>query len=472
MGPYCIRDCIYTHKLKAYLEPIMREQYAFVFHEVELPLISVVAQMELEGVPIDQAYLADISQKVHMRLPEISDEITKLIGSELNLNSPQQVARLLHEQLGLPIKKKTATGGSATDAKTLEFVLSQTQDTKAQEILRLILESKSLEKLRSSYLAPKVNIETGRFHAEYMQMGTETGRLNSFGSFHPLRMPKDGTHPFSTRRAIGGKPDYVIVCADFASEEPRIAAAYADESEMKKAFADGLKIHGLVAKKMYGLDEHPNDVGDVHPYKYKIGKAIGLGLFYGKTAYGLRKDFNEQLGNGVSEKEAQEFIDDYFKSFPKLKVWLDSIVEAARNNGHVDDMVGRRRRFKYIHKKLGKGDKAGWKKQRGEEREAKNFVVQGLAATVIKRAMVRTHRALGEKFPRAKLIATVHDEQVLLVPRGEVDEVCQVVKESMENDPDLKQRGLDVYMEVEITTGDNWGEEAQQKWETSSRKSF
>ena len=458
---YCVRDCLHTHGLMEYLKPIVERDYSFLFNEVELPLVPVVAEMELNGVPVDTAYLEQIRGEVDERRAELVVQIHELAGKEFNLNSQKQVAEILFDNLGLEAGELTPTGLPSTSASSLRATARKSP----HPIIELILENKGFEKLKSSYLNPELSESTGRLHPEYLQTGGITGRMSGKGGMHPRTLPNDGVHPYSIRRAIKGALGWSVLCSDFAGQEPRITASEAKDDAMKSVFADGVSIHGYVAKLVFGLDCGANEVKKLHKNEYEQAKAIGLGLVYGKGAWKLAKDFTQLLGRDVSEEEAQKFIDNYFSEFPGVKKWLDKVVKFVRRHGYVEDMAGRRRRFKYINKKLKKGDKEGWKKQQAEEREAKNFMVQGFAATVTKRAMVRCHERLKDKHPCVQMIASRHDEIIFLVPNDELDDVCAIIKVAMEKDPELEARGLDVPMLVEITYGENWSEEFQKPWE-------
>lgn len=460
VGPYCIRDCLHTLALRKQFEPVINADFKFLFHEVEMPVVEALAQMELNGVPIDTGYLTGLHPIVTQHLDRLAADVRAVAGQDdFNLNSSEQLADLLYVQLKLPVPKQTETGKPSTDAEALEAIKGQ------HPVVGQILDYKGLEKLRSTYLNPVVCGITQRMHPEYFQLGTETGRMTGSGKMHPLTIPRDKSGQHSIRQAIGGVKGFLLVSADYAAQEPRITAACANDSKMKAAFAAGWSIHGHVAKLMFSLTCDPNEVKDKYEDEYKKGKAVGLGVVYGKTAWGIARDFTQLLGREVTEEEGQKFIDDYFAQFPAVKTWLDGVVATAKKQGHVVDLAGRRRRFKFIQKKLAKGDKIGWKAQKGEEREAMNFMVQGFAASVTKRAMVRCHKRLAVEHPSVQLIAARHDELVFLVPDAELDAACQVIKEGMEVDPELQARGLDVPMVVEITCGPNWSSVAQKKWQ-------
>ncbi len=469
VGIYCIRDCLYTHQLYEKLEPMMRRDYSFVFYEVELPLIPVVAEMELAGVPIDEGYIDNLKSLIPARLAELTAKIYEDAGKEFNINSSKQLGDVLYQDLGLPVLEVTDKEQPKTDKKTLSKLKGE------HEIIERLLGYSSYEKIRSSYLEPDINTETGRIHRSYFQIGAVTGRMTGSGAFHAMTMPKDSSMPLSVRKAVGGLSGFSVVCADYSSQEPRITAAYSNDERLQKAFDDEMKIHGFIAVMMFGLEDHPNEIKAKHPEKYEIGKAIGLGVTYGKTKWGVARDFTEQLGRQVTQDEGQEFIDTYFSTFPKVKVWLENVVKGTRKRGYAEDMVGRRRRFPVLKQKLRKDDKELWKKQAKSEREAKNFMVQGLAVTQTKRAMIRCHTELREHHPQVQIVAARHDEIVFLVPDDELNAVCALIKSAMENDMELSAKGLNVPAEVEITYGPNWGATAQRLWvphdsEESKRK--
>lgn len=461
VGAYCIRDCLYTHRLYELLGPTMREQFPFVYYEVELPLIPVMAAMELNGFPVDVAYLDALRTKVATRHADLAKKIEEAAGHPLNVNSAPQLATVLYDELKLPVVERTDAGKPSTSADALEKL-----GAGAHPIIPLLQEYRQIEKLQSSYINPKVNPSTGRVHAAYMQIGTETGRMKGAGSFHALTFPNDGVHPFSLRKAVGGVDGFHVVCADFSSQEPRITASYSDDENMRKTFAAGLSIHASVAKMIFGLAEDVKSITKkTHPREYGVAKAIGLGVVYGKGAYSLAQEFSTLFGRDVPEPEAQAFIDRFFAEFPRVKTWLDSVIAGAKRDGCVEDMAGRRRRLLILKEKRRRRDKDLFVAQKSAEREAMNFMVQALAASMTKRAMVRCHRRLAELFPRTQLLAARHDELMFLVPSDEVDSACALIKECMENDPELAARGLTVKSEVGISYGATWSDDDQKKWE-------
>lgn len=460
VGIYCIRDCLYTHQLFEKLEPIMRTQFPFVYHKVEMPLVPVMAEMELAGLPVNAAYLDEARIQVAERRETLTKEIHDAAGHEFNINSNPQLSEVLFEELGLVAVEWTDAGKPSTSAEALEKI-----GPAAHPIIGMILEYKGYEKLQSSYLKPDIKQATGRVHPSYFQIGTETGRMTGSGSFHPLTFPKDGVHPISLRKAIGGVDGFAVVCADFSSQEPRITAAYSGDAAYMAPFTAGESSHGHVAKMMFELSEGPNEIKKTLPEKYAIAKIINLGLVYGMSEFSLAKRLTEALRHDISSKEAKDLIEKFFAKFPGVKTWLDAVIARAKQDGFVEDLAGRRRHLPILKEKCPRGDKEMFRQQKGAEREATNFMVQGLAATQTKLAMIRCHRRLAELHPRVQIIAARHDELMFLIPDDEIDAACAVVKQCMENDPELGQRGLIVTPEAEITFGKTWSANDQKPWE-------
>lgn len=467
VGKYCKNDCLYTYRLYETLEPLMRDGFYFVFYKVEMPLVPIVASVVLSGIPVDQEYLHDVAGKVAERRGELTKDIHAYAGREFNINSNSQLATVLFDELKLPVVEKTDAGRPSTSAEALEKM-----GPDAHPIIRKLLDYRGYEKIKSSYLRPDIKPETGRVHPQYRQIGTETGRMTGPGSgFHPLTFPKDGVHPFSLRKAIGDVPGMSIVCADYASQEPRITGSYSGDEKYKAPFAVGESSHGHVAKLMFGIEGAPNNIKKKSPEQYSIAKIINLGLVYGMSEYALSRRLNEavQRQQPFSPEEAQGYIEKFFAKFPAIKTWLDSVKKDARKHGFVVDMVGRRRRLPILKEKCRKGDKELFKQQMSAEREATNFMVQGLAASQTKRAMVRCHNALKIISPKTEIIAARHDELMFLVPNEDLDKVCATIKKEMETDPELTELGLSVKPEVEITYGPNWSSDAQRPWIPSGK---
>ena len=459
VGAYCIRDCLYTHRLYELLSPVMREQFPFVYYEVELPLVPVMAAMEMNGLPVDVAYLDALRKKVATSHAELAKKIEEAAGHPLNVNSAPQLATVLYDELKLPVVEMTEAGKPSTSADALEKL-----GAGAHPIVPLLQEYRQIEKLASSYINPKVNPSTGRVHASYMQIGTETGRMKGAGSFHALTFPNDGVHPFSLRKAVGGVTGFRVVCADFSSQEPAGTASYSRDKNYSAPFAAGESSHGHVARMMFGLTEGPNEIKKKFPEQYAIAKVINLGIVYGMSEYSLARKLTEALKRAVSPEEASPYIEKFFSAFPGVRRWLDGVIAQAKRSGVVEDMAGRRRRLPILKEKCRKGDKEMFKTQKSAEREATNFMVQALAASQTKRAMVRCHRRLADSHPRAQIIAARHDELMFLVPDGELDAVCVAIRDSMVNDPELEARGLTVKADVEITYGTTWSAADQAKW--------
>ena len=401
-----------------------------LFERVELPLIEVLAEMEMWGVRVDVGQLGEFSKELEGRLWRLEEEIQRMAGVRFNLNSPQQVGKVLFERLGLPVKKRTKTGYS-TDVEVLQSLARE------YEIARLLLEYRGLAKLKSTYVdaLPKmINPETGRIHTSYNQTATATGRLSS-SEPNLQNIPIRTEEGRRIREAFIPEEGWVLLGADYSQIELRILAHLSADPTLIEAFRREEDIHTRTACEVFGVGPD-----EVTPEMRREAKVINFGIIYGMSPYGLSKEL------GVEPKVAARYIEDYFRRYQGVKAFIEGVISEAKKRGYVTTLFGRRRPLPEINS-------SNRTARQFAERTAINTPVQGTAADLIKMAMVNIYRRIRKEGLQAKLIIQVHDELILEVKEEEMERAKGMVKEEMERVSELR-----VPLKVEISAGKNWGE--------------
>ena len=435
VAPYSASDTTYTLELAKYYENNLEKSLKKVLNEIENPLVPVLSEMELNGVRLDTKVLKDLSREITKKVHELETNIFKLSGETFNINSPQQLGKILFEKLKLEHEGKiTKTGQYSTDARTLE-TLSHSDKT---GIIENILEYRQFSKLISTYtdsLPEQIDKKTGNIHCDFNQTITTTGRLSSSNP-NLQNIPIRSELGKKIRCAFtSGFENGLILSADYSQIELRILAHMSEDPVLIKAFKAGEDIHKRTAMEIYSVSENK-----ITPEMRSYGKTLNFALIYQQGAYATARQLN------ISQKEAQDFIDKYFESFKKVKPFFENLLEGAREKGYVETMYGRRRYFKNLNIK----NKA---LQREDERAACNAPLQGTASDIMKLAMVKLHKELKEKKYKSKLILQVHDELVLDVFPKEKEKIENLLKEAMELDEPLK-----VPLVVNLSLGKNWYE--------------
>jgi DNA polymerase I len=401
-----------------------------VFREIDLPLVTVLADLEWEGVAIDTEHLRKVSADFSLELARLEKRAHELAGGEFNLSSPKQLQKILFEDLKLPTSKKTKTGFS-TDVEVLEKL------SHLHELPRVILENRELSKLQGTYvdvLPTLISPESGRVHAQFNQTVAATGRLSS-SEPNLQNIPIRTKSGKLVRQAFIAEPGHVLLGADYSQVELRVLASMSGDELLTRAFNEGQDVHALTASQIYSVP-----LKEVNEDQRRKAKAINFGLVYGKSAFTLAEEL------GISRAEASDIIQRYFAQYPTIRGFLDSLKEDAKKTGYSETLFGRRRAIEGIHSKnkmiLAMG-----------ERMAVNTPIQGTAADLVKIAMVRLSRALAAEKLKARMILQVHDELVLEVPESEVDRVKLLVKKNMEGAGEGKIR---VPLTVDIGVAKNW----------------
>ena len=412
------------------MKKLEEENLQDLYREIELPLVEVLAEMELWGVKIDPGLLQEVSKELAARLWTLQKHIFDLIGEEFNINSTQQLGKILFEKLRLPVIKKTKSGYS-TDVGVLQEL------AKEHELPSVVLEYRSLAKLKSTYVdaLPKlINPETGRVHTSYNQTVTATGRLSSSDpnlQNIPIRT-EDGRR---IREAFIPEDNWWMISADYSQIELRILAHLSGDTTLIKAFQKDEDIHARTASEIFGLAPD-----QVTPQMRREAKVINFGIIYGMSPYGLANEL------GVETKVAAEYIDEYFKRYQRVKSYLDGILQKAKKKRYVTTLYNRRRYLPEINS----SNRAA---RQFAERTAINTPIQGTAADLIKLAMIRIYRRIREEQLQTKLIMQVHDELVLESPTDEAEKVEHMVREEMEGVIEMV-----IPLKVSVSKGKNWGE--------------
>ena len=409
-----------------YLYEIKKNNQEKLFYEIEMPLIEVLAGMQIAGMKVEKNLLIDYGRELQEKINTLEKEIFELAGEEFNLKSPKQLGDLLFDKLGLPAGKKTHRG-YATDAETLEGLRDK------HPIIDKILEHKQYIKLKSTYidgLEGVINPNTGRIHSNFNQTITATGRLSSTEpnlQNIPVRMEAGK----KIRKMFVPDDGYVYIDADYSQIELRILADMANDEVMINAFNNDEDIHTTTASQIFHMKKE-----EVTPELRAKAKAVNFGIVYGQGEFSLGQDL------GISRKEAKEYIDMYFEHFSGIKDYMRNNINFAKEKGYVETIFNRRRYVPEIKS-------SNFNIRSFGERIAMNMPIQGSAADIIKIAMVEVYRRLQGK--KSKLILQVHDELLVEAEKSEVEEVSKIVKESMENAVKLK-----VLLKVELNTGDSW----------------
>jgi len=430
---YAAEDADITYQLKQNFSPILdKAETKNLFDAIEIPLIPVLAAMELEGINLDVPFLKEMSVVMAKESASLEQKIYETAGEKFNLASPKQLGDVLFDKMkiGGTKQKKTKTGQYATGEEILSYLAND------NPIVKDILDWRQMVKLQSTYidaLPNQVDKKTGRVHTDYMQTVAATGRLSS-------NNPNLQNIPIRTDRGrlirkafIARDENYTLLSADYSQIELRIIAALSGEENMIKAFQNNEDIHKSTAAKVFNV---PLD--EVTKEQRSNAKTVNFGIIYGVSAFGLSNQ------TSLSRKESAELIDAYYATYPKLKSFMSNQVDFARENGYVQTVLGRRRYLKDINS-------ANMMVKSGAERNAVNAPIQGSAADIIKIAMINIHKKLTSENWKSKMLLQVHDELVFDVHNSELEIIKPIIKHEMEN-----AFKMDVPLDVEIGIGKNW----------------
>ncbi|UMB60028.1 DNA polymerase I [Lutibacter sp. A80] len=429
---YTVENAAIIFQLKEiFLNDLEKFKLTKLYNEIEIPVLKVLASMELEGIKLDDAFLNSLAEKLTNDIQQLEDSIYKEAGISFNLASPKQLGDVLFDHLKLVDKpKKTKTGQYATGEEILSKLASKHQ------IVQEILEWRGLVKLKNTYidaLPREVNSVTNRIHTTYSQAVAATGRLSS-NNPNLQNIPIRTERGREVRKAfVPRNKNYTLVAADYSQIELRIIAALSEDETMIASFNRGEDIHAATAAKVFNIP-----LNEVSRSQRGDAKAVNFGIIYGQGAFTLAQQLNK------SRSEAKELIDSYYKNFPKLKQYIANQVNFARDNGYVETILNRRRYLKNINSQNAIV-------RSGDERNAVNAPIQGSAADIIKIAMIHIHEFLTEGNYKTKMLLQVHDELVFDMHNEELEHLKPIIKEKMEN-----AFKLDVPLTVDLGEGQNW----------------
>ena len=417
-------------RLYEYWQKNLDEREQKIVNEIEIPLTLVLAKMEHTGVAIDCEYLKELSSYMTEKLAELEDLIYQLAGEPFNINSPKQVAEVLFDKLELKTKKKKSR---STSADVLEEMAQE------YEICEYILQHRKFAKLKSTYtdaLPTLISKKDGRIHTTYNQALTVTGRLSSSNpNLQNIPIRSEEGNKIRSAFCAMDKENSLILSADYSQIELRLLAHVSGDEHLIHAFTSGEDVHAMTAAKVFGVE-----LKDVTKEMRRRAKAVNFGIVYGQSKYGLAKSL------GITNVEAQEFIDKYFETYPKVKEYMNNEVEFVAQNGYVETAFGRKR---YLASEL---HSSNYQIREFAQRAAINQPLQGTAADLIKIAMIRVDKAIDKM--KTKMIMQVHDELVFEVPKDELEQLKSIILDCMA----LKDQKLNVPLDVDINYGTSWKE--------------
>ena len=406
-----------------------------LYDEVEVPLIEVLAEMEYNGVLLDVPYLAKLSAEMEAQLTALEADIHAVAGRAFNIGSPKQLREILFDEMKLPVQKRTGTTSEpSTDQESLEKLA-----TLGHELPRRIIDYRQVAKLKGTYvdaLPALVNPKTGRVHTSFNQTVTSTGRLSSSDP-NLQNVPSRTDQGRQIRQAFVPPPGWRIVTADYSQIELRLLAHFCQDAQMLDAFAQDRDIHTRVAAQIFKVAEN-----EVTKQQRRVAKTVNFGVIYGISAHGLA------VRIGTPRKEAEQFIDAYFARYPSVLDYQSRLLDAARRDGYVPTILGRRRQFDATA--LGKRGN-GYQNRTTGEREAINMEIQGSAADLMKLAMLEVYRRLQASKSEAKMLLSVHDELVFECPPAEVGPLAELTRAAM-----VGAMALTVPLKVDVAAGPNW----------------
>jgi DNA polymerase-1 len=435
-APYAAMDAIAVQRLLPGLESeLERNSATRLFEEIEMPLVPVIADMEMTGISLDIDFLKHMSAELQKRMDQLESGVFDQVGEQFNINSTQQLSNAIFDRLKLVPPdgtRRTASGNYSTSAEVLESLSGK------HPVIDLLLEYRELSKLKSTYLdalPEQVNPATGRIHTSYNQAGAVTGRIASSNP-NLQNIPIRTELGRQVRQAFIASPGFSLLSVDYSQVELRIAAHMSNDQAMQAAFRAGQDIHTATAAAILG-----KSLDSVTKEERRNAKAINFGLLYGMSPYGLTRSSDLTLA------EAEDFVEAYFKQFPGVKAYLDNMRRLAARQGYVETLLGRRRYFPGLKSGGNPATRAR------EEREAINAPIQGTAADIMKIAMNRVAHALAENHSPSRMLLQVHDELVLECPEKDLKKTTQIVRTMMEN-----AYNLVIPLKTEARYGHDWGD--------------
>ena len=436
---YAAEDADITFRLyKKFFKSLKEEKMINIYEIFEKPMIKILAQMEIQGIKIDNKSLKVLSTKFEKKIEKIQKEVFKISKKEFNIASPKQLGEILYNDLKIADLKKTKKGGFATSASVLEDLAF-----KGHKFPQLVLDWRQVSKLKNTYsdsLPEHINPNTKRIHTSFLLAATTTGRLASSDP-NLQNIPIKSEDGKDIRKAFIAEKDHILISADYNQIEMRILADLADVKELKKAFKNNEDIHSLTASQIFNVD-----IKKVNQDQRRKAKAINFGIIYGISQYGLAKQIN------VSNYEAEEFLNSYFAKFPEIKVYMDQTIKFCRKSGYVNNIFGRRSHFLNINDK-------NYNVRNFQERAAINAPIQGSASEIMRLAMIRLEKELNnEKNKKTKMLLQIHDELIFETHKDEAKRISKIISNEMSSVAKSDQHSFSIPLTVDLNIGDNWGE--------------
>ncbi len=435
---YAAEDADITYRLyKKFYKSLKDEKMINVYELFEKPMITILANMEIEGIKIDNKFLKILSSNFEKKILKIQKEVFKISKKEFNIASPKQLGEVLYNELKIADLKKTKKGSFATSAAVLEDLAF-----KGHRFPQLVLDWRQISKLKNTYsdtLPEHINPKTKRVHTSFLLAATTTGRLAS-SEPNLQNIPIKSEDGKDIRKAFIAEKEHSLISADYNQIEMRILADIADVKELKKAFKNNEDIHSLTASQIFNID-----IRKVNDDQRRKAKAINFGIIYGISQYGLAKQIN------VSNHEAEEFLNSYFAKFPEIKVYMEDTIKFCRKSGFVNNIFGRKSHFVSINDK-------NYNVRNFQERAAINAPIQGSASEIMRLAMIRLQKKLlEEKNKKTKILLQIHDELIFETPNTDVKRISKIIIDEMTGVVDSDHHSFSIPLTVDLNTGDNWG---------------
>ena len=436
---YAGEDADVTFRLfKLFKDRLDKEKLTKIYEIFEKPMLEILSEIEINGIKVDKQYLKVLSKNFSIKILKTEKQIYSLAKKEFNIGSPKQLGEIIYNDLKIAKLKKTKKGSLATSAKILEDLA-----LKGHKFPSLILDWRQLSKLKNTYtdaLQDHINSNTNRVHTSFLLAATNTGRLAS-SEPNLQNIPIKTEDGREIRKAFIAEKNNIFISADYNQVEMRILADLADVKELKKAFANNDDIHSLTASQVFSVP-----INKVDENLRRKAKAINFGIIYGITQYGLAKQIS------VSNHEALEFINSYFKKFPEIKNYMDTTIKHCRKNGYVSNIFGRRIHIKGINDK-------NFSVRSFQERAAINAPIQSSAADIIRLAMIRLHDLIkSKKMHDTKMLLQIHDELVFECKKSNKPDIEKIIKKTMESVSSSEHHKFTIPLDVNINSGNNWEE--------------
>ena len=436
---YAAEDADITYRLyKIFSNSLKTENLTNIYEIFEKPLIKILAKMEILGIKLDEKSLKKLSVKFDKKIKELEQQIFKLSKKEFNIGSTKQLGEIMYNELKIASLKKTKKGSFATSASVLEDLAF-----KGHDFPKLILEWRQTSKLKNTYsdtLPEHINKKTDRIHTSFLLAATTTGRLASSDP-NLQNIPIKTEEGKDIRKAFIAEKNKKLISADYNQIEMRILADLADVKELKKAFINNDDIHSLTASQVFGVD-----IKKVNPEMRRKAKAINFGIIYGISQYGLAKQI------GVSNLEAEDFLNSYFLKFPEIKDYMSETIKFCRKSGYVSNIFGRKTHITGINDK-------NFNVRNFQERAAINAPIQGSASEIMRLAMIRLNEKINdEKNQSFKMLLQIHDELIFEVDEKKLNQCSKIIKETMTSVKDSNLHSFSIPLLVDVNSGDNWGQ--------------